>query len=411
MKFSLKLPDNQDHKTPIVKGKLPITMFNQPFTSSFTSAINSSSDLSFSLSTNFPSGPCFKLTYSPLAASPSAASTTGPFTLSLKSGLGLFGSPEDSPLVFSSQFSLSLSKPFVPTFSLLFKPQFGHFCLKKSTVSGVHDQFSVLHPNDGVQLDSGSGLNPKFGSGFAVDESMGWQELKLESSSSGHGSQEEFGVLSDGGIQRHLAETKSIRDSVFSGVAVMARTAIPVTKRMAVNFRWGMNFPTNPLTKMPFLTVNKISVERVEEEKEEKKKTGEDQGGDVELLKGMLFWMKKDVESLEKENKEMKQLLEEIKLGSVANRAAPSSSLSYGELEPWRNNRSGWEESKYKNSRNGGQENDWKKKKSSEEENGGKNSRGGGEKNGGKGHSSTNRANEVESELERAIKAASQVKA
>ncbi|XP_038903576.1 uncharacterized protein LOC120090129 [Benincasa hispida] len=411
MKFSLKLPDNQDHQTPVVKGKLPITMFNQPFTSSFTSAVNSSSDLSFSLSTNFPSGPCLKLTYSPMAASPSAVSTTSPFTLSLKSGLGLFGSPEDSPLVFSSQFSLSLSKPFVPTFSLLFKPQFGHFCLKKSTVSGVHDQFSVIQPNDGVRLDSGSGLNSKFGSGFAVDESMGWQELKLESSGGGHGSQEEFGVHSDGGIRRHLAETKSIRDSVFSGVAVMARTAIPVTKRVAVNFRWGMNFPTNPVTKMPFLTVNKISVERVEEEKEEKKKTGENQGGDVELLKGMLFWMKKDVESLEKENREMKQLLEEMKLGNVTNRAAPSSSLSYGEMEPWRNNRSGWEESKSKNSRNGGQENDWRKKKSSEEENDGKNRRRGGEKNGGKGLSSTNRANEVESELERAIKAASQVKA
>ncbi|KAG6577631.1 hypothetical protein SDJN03_25205, partial [Cucurbita argyrosperma subsp. sororia] len=399
MKFSLKLPDNQDHKSPIVKGKLPITMFNQPFTSSFTSAINSSSDLSFSLSTNFPSGPCLKLTYSPLPPSSSAAaaaSTTCPFTLSLKSGLGLFGSPEDSPLVFSSRFSLSLTKPFVPTFSLLLKPQFGHFCLKKSTVSSVNDRFSVLQPNDGVRLDSGSDSNPKFGNGFSVDESMGWQELKLESSSSSHGSQEEFG-----GIQKRLAETKSISDSVLSGVAVMARTSIPVTNRMAVNFRWGMNFPTNPVLKMPFLTVNKISMERVEEEKEEKKKkkTGEDQGGDVELLKGMLFWMKNDVESLEKENREMKQLLEEIKMGTVANRAAPSSGSSYGEVvEPWRR-----EENKSKNSRNGGQENDWRKKKSSEEENEGKNSR--------KGHRSTNRVNEVESELERAIKAASQAKA
>lgn len=400
MKFSLKLPENQDHKSPIVKGKLPITMFNQPFTSSFTSAIvNSSSDLSFSLSTNFPSGPCLKLTYSPMSAASS------PFTLSLKSGLGLFGSPEDSPLVFSSQFSLSSSKPFVPTFSLLFKPQFGHFCLKKSTVSSVNDQLTVFQPIDAVELDSGSDSKPKFGSGFAVEESMGWQELKLESSSGhGHDSREEFG-----GIQRHLAETKSIRDSVFKGVAVMARTAIPVTKRVAVNFRWGMNFPTNPVLKMPFLTLNKISVERVEEEKEEKKKnTEEGHGGDVELLKGMLFWMKNDVETLEKENKEMKQLLEEIKMGSVANRAAAPS---YGDFEPGRNNRSGWEESKSKNNRNSGQENDWRKKKNSEEENEGKNSRRGGEKNGATGHSSMNRTNEVESELERAIKAASQVKA
>lgn len=348
-----------------------------------------------------------------MAASPSAATaSTGPFTLSLKSGLGLFGSPDDSPLVFSSQFSLSLAKPFVPSFSLLLKPQFGNFCLRKSTVSSPNDQFSAFQPSDGVRLDPGSASDPKFGSGFAVDESMGWQELKLETSS-GHGSQEEFGVQSTGGIfQRHLDETKSIRDGVFSGVAVMARTAIPVTKRVAVNFRWGMNFPTNPVTKMPFLTVNKISVERVEEEKEEKKTTVEE-GGDVELLKGMLFWMKKDVETLEKENREMKQILEEMKLGSMGNGAAPSSGLNYGdELEPWRrSNRSGWEESKSKNKRNGGQENDWRKKKSTEEENEGKNNRRGGEKNGSKGHSSTNRANEVESELERAIKAASQVKA
>ncbi|KAL9436850.1 hypothetical protein AB3S75_022823 [Citrus x aurantiifolia] len=110
MKLSLKLPDDSQNtqNPPILKVKIPITIFNQPFICSLTTA--GSQHLSFSLGTNFPSGPSFKLNYTPLSTT---CTSTTPFSFSLKSGLGLFG----SPLIFSAHFSLSYRNPtnFTPT--------------------------------------------------------------------------------------------------------------------------------------------------------------------------------------------------------------------------------------------------------------------------------------------------------
>jgi hypothetical protein len=137
MKLSLNLQDEPQIQNLILKAKLPISIFNQPFTSIFTTtAANSISDLTFALSTNFPSGPSLKLTYTPSTTTTTTTATTAvsPLSLSLKSGLGLCGSPHNSPLVFSAHFSLSNSSPcvIVPTFSLQFKPNFGHFSLHKT---------------------------------------------------------------------------------------------------------------------------------------------------------------------------------------------------------------------------------------------------------------------------------------
>ena len=126
MKLSLKLPDDSQNtqNPPILKVKILITIFNQPFISSLTTTTTTtktvaagSQHLSFSLGTNFPSGPSFKLSYTPLATT---ITSTAPFSFSLKSGLGLFGSPQDSPLIFSAHFSLSYTNPtnFTPTFLL-----------------------------------------------------------------------------------------------------------------------------------------------------------------------------------------------------------------------------------------------------------------------------------------------------
>ncbi|KAL9455825.1 hypothetical protein AB3S75_005116 [Citrus x aurantiifolia] len=92
MKLSLKLPDDSQNtqNPPILKVKIPITIFNQPFICSLTTTTAGSQHLSFSLGTNFPSGPSFKLNYTPLSTT---CTSTTPFSFSLKSGLGLFGSP------------------------------------------------------------------------------------------------------------------------------------------------------------------------------------------------------------------------------------------------------------------------------------------------------------------------------
>ncbi|KAL4602176.1 hypothetical protein ACB092_10G034600 [Castanea dentata] len=413
MKLSLKFQDNPNHhnqnqnqnQNPILKAKLPITIFNQPFISTTTaSTISSSSDLSFSLSTNFPSGPSLKLSYFPTATT----TVSSPFSLSLKSGLGLFGSPHDSPLVFSANFSLSPTNAPIPTFSLHFKPQLGHFSLKRSTFSDPpSNQVSGSFSNGGVKVnsgsysngavsfesfDSGSFSNSKLGSGFVSEELSVWQELKLEPCSRKDGftnpeSLKNCGVDLNSGIglvpERQLALNDSGKDGILHGVAVMARTVFPVTKRLTVNMRWGVNFPADLRKTMPYLRVNKIGIERVEEVKEVVKNSGENNVGDLELLKGMSFWMRKDLESLEKENREMKQSLEEMRSGiSVKNfrgerdvigkKVLPPTSESSSEFDRWRSKKSGGEENGQRESKK-----------------------------------PTNRVSDVESELQRAIKAAS----
>ena len=102
---------------------------------------------------------------------------------------------------------------------------------------------------------------------------------------------------------------------------------------------------------MPSLTVNKIGLERVEEGKEkknnndDKKQMRDSSGIDLKLLKGMCFWMGRDLEIMEKENREMKRLLDEMKLGRN-NRLEESKgggrklSESNGEVQRWRSYKS-----------------------------------------------------------------------
>ncbi|KAF5729681.1 hypothetical protein HS088_TW20G00045 [Tripterygium wilfordii] len=108
------------------------------------------------------------------------------------------------------------------------------------------------------------------------------------------------------------------------GVAIKARTVLPVTKRVAANLRWGVNLPANLRGKVPYLTLDKIGIMRVEDVKVVKTRMNKSDVGDVEMLKGMYFWMKRYLEVLEKENMEMRQSLEGLRLGI-------SSRKSHGE--------------------------------------------------------------------------------
>ncbi|GLU05444.1 hypothetical protein SLE2022_225450 [Rubroshorea leprosula] len=384
MKVSLKL---QDERSPVLRAKIPVSIFSQPFVSGLTTATTisgnaeSSQNPSFSLATNFPSGPSLKLSYAP------SSMASARFSLSLKSGLGLFGSPRNSPLIFCAQFSLPASNPssINPFFSLHFKPQIGNFSVHKATSSNPS-----LEPDTGPQTLVQSGSRPS--SEFAPDGSSLWQEVKLEPTSVDENgfvdatSSYADGLHSNSGIgfvpQRSLVKKDSKKVGLWGGISVTARTLLPVTKRLVVNFQWSLNLATEIGQKMPYLTVNKIGIERMEEVKEVRDKGAESNAGEVDLLKGMCFWMGRDLETLGRENKELKQCLEEMRQGITA-RTSNRESESFGvkvpsplvekptDFEQWRSKKNGGEESGGKELKNG-----------------------------------ANKMNDVESELQKAIKAA-----
>ncbi|KAH9728415.1 hypothetical protein KPL70_009025 [Citrus sinensis] len=301
MKLSLKLPDDSQNtqNPPILKVKIPITIFNQPFISSLTTTKTvaaGNQHLSFSLGTNFPSGPSFKLNYTPLST---MCTSTTPFSFSLKSGLGLFGSPQDSPLIFSAHFSLSYTNPtnFTHTFLLYFKPQFGNFSLHK-IVSSSNPNLQIFEPhfNYGPHLQSGSPSNTEFANRSISDESSGWQDLKLEPRS-GNENDSFFNVVDSirsDGIEFVRDRTLLLKDDdkkkwLFRWDCCNSKTVLPVTKRVMMNLRWGVNLPADSEVKMPYLTMNKIGTERVEKVEEVKReKNIESDVGDLELFKGML---------------------------------------------------------------------------------------------------------------------------
>lgn len=241
----------------------------------------------------------------------------------------MFGSPCTSPLVFSAKFSLSSSNVLVPTFSLHFKPQFGHFSIHNSVFSNHSSDLSSGYlSNDRVNPNSvltHSDARGEFTNGFASEGSSVWQEVKLEpfcgkdelNSPKWKGNAENrSNVVSDDSFVLKSNQ----KNGFLSGFAVMARTIVPVSKRALLKLRWGVNLPGDVdwNWKMPYLTVNKIGIERVEEAKQvkddddEKKSKVENAGVNSELSEGICLWMVRDMENLEKDNRELKRHWEEL---------------------------------------------------------------------------------------------------
>ncbi|KAM7491113.1 hypothetical protein LguiA_034034 [Lonicera macranthoides] len=326
MKLSLKLQQDQHHqnqKNPnqnplLLRAKIPITVFGLPFLSGLVAADQHPSDLSLSLRTNFSSGPSLKLSYTPTSTTTAGATTAAaaPLTLTLRSGLSLSGSPNNSPLVISAHFSFSPQNPNPnPTFSLQFKPNFGDFSLRKTTLSNPSPS-----PNT-----NGSANSFEF---VPLERPMTWNDFKVESAT---------------------------KDSILTGIAVMTKTALPVTKNVAVNLRWGVNFPADFGKQLPVLSVNKIKIERIDEVKEVKEKKKESEVRDLEMLKGMYSWMRREVNDLERENRELKNKLEEVKLrnpvknnhgygGGDQKKLPPQVVENSSGFEQWRKNKNGGDE-------------------------------------------------------------------
>ncbi|KAI3787518.1 hypothetical protein L1987_42046 [Smallanthus sonchifolius] len=288
MKASLKLEDQHQNHNPILfKAKIPIAVFGLPFLSGFSAthhhASPASDKLSLSLRTYFPSGPSLKLSYNTptTTSSAAAAAATAPFTLTLKSGVSLSGSHNNSPLIISANFSFSPQNPN-PNFSIQFKPRLGSFSLRKSTSSTIS--------NPSKNLNGGSTDGGENSYGFVpLDRPNIWKELTVESATKG---------------------------SILSGILMAADTELPVTKRVKVNLRWGVSIPREYEKQLPYLRVNKIKIERIDDVKEENSNQKQGIEGDLdefEMLKGMYSWMTRELNNLQNENREMRRALEEIK--------------------------------------------------------------------------------------------------
>ena len=102
----------------------------------------------------------------------------------------------------------------------------------------------------------------------------------------------------------------------MSGIFLAAKTCLPLAKRAVVNLRWGVNFPPEQVgkTPLPILVVNKISLEKVDAKKGEEGKTaGGTKWSELELLNGICGWMRREVEDLQRENREIKQSVEGLR--------------------------------------------------------------------------------------------------
>ncbi|KAL4201683.1 hypothetical protein AMTRI_Chr02g259820 [Amborella trichopoda] len=95
---------------------------------------------------------------------------------------------------------------------------------------------------------------------------------------------------------------------VVSGVNLMVRSGFPLRKHEALKLRWGVNFSAKRESiqagnGLPYLTVDKIGMESVNEE----------EGWaslEVEFMKGMCFVMRSEVEGLKRENGVMRESIE-----------------------------------------------------------------------------------------------------
>ncbi|KAK8663011.1 hypothetical protein V6N13_024892 [Hibiscus sabdariffa] len=154
-------------------------------------------------------GPSLKISYRPNDAS-------SPFSLVVKTGTRLFGSPISSSLLMSAKFNLLPHEN--PSFMLHFKPCFGDFSIKKSQ-SSAFDK-AVKPSNDGVLKDASS---------IEVVDFPVVKENSIE-------------FFSD---KRKLTTFNS-KDfaTILSGMEVGATMAVPEKGKVLVKFRWGLRIPS-----------------------------------------------------------------------------------------------------------------------------------------------------------------------
>ncbi|KAG8049790.1 hypothetical protein GUJ93_ZPchr0009g1903 [Zizania palustris] len=242
MKASIKFRDDD---RPLVRAKVPVGVLGLPFLSG-VSAGGDAKDLRFDLSTAFPSGPALRLSYRP-------NDSLQPFALSVRTGLGPFGSPARAPFAISAEFSLLSSNP--PAFSLLFKPRIGDFSLANSVRSPPTAVSSTPTPPPHKLVGLANG-----------DEHDGHKAFSF----SGNGfsaNAAAAGRSGGGGV-----------GALLSGMRLTTRSVLPLWSKASLRFQWGLRVPPElkaaladdgygrkagnlAVSKLPLLVMNKITIE------------------------------------------------------------------------------------------------------------------------------------------------------
>ncbi|KAL5201279.1 hypothetical protein ABZP36_035633 [Zizania latifolia] len=243
MKASIKFRDDD---RPLVRAKVPVGVLGLPFLSGVSTG-GDAKDLRFDLSTAFPSGPALRLSYRP-------NDSLQPFALSVRTGLGPFGSPSGAPFAISAEFNLLSSNP--PAFSLLFKPRIGDFSLANSVRSPPTAVSSIPTrpppPHKLVDLANS-------------DDHDGHKELSF--SGNGFAANVAAAGRTGGGV-----------GALLSGMRLTTRSVLPLWSKASLRFQWGLRVPPElkaaladdgygrkagnlAVSKLPLLVMNKITIE------------------------------------------------------------------------------------------------------------------------------------------------------
>ncbi|XP_074565497.1 uncharacterized protein LOC141821994 [Curcuma longa] len=301
MKASIKF---QEDRPPLLRAKVPVGILGLSFVSGVAATApaadgDSSSDLRLDLSTAFRAGPSLRLSYRPNDAS-------NPFSLVLKTGVGAYGSPSaDSPLSMSAEFGLLGSRP---TLSLLLKPRFGDFSLRKS-VSAAPAVEAAAPTTVSVKVAS-------FVDGQRVERPLVDFPQAINgfhSFQKGSGSPLDVSALTFGSTLGGINE-------LLSGVEVSARSILSLPSRTAVHFKWGLRVPPEFRTafedptagisvrKLPHLVISKISVERSGVKTKEKKNASPS-----ETAEELCGHLRKEVESLQAGSLQLRRIMDDVR--------------------------------------------------------------------------------------------------
>ncbi|KAI4310676.1 hypothetical protein MLD38_035635 [Melastoma candidum] len=305
MKASLKFREDQK---PLVRAKIPLNILGLPFQSGVIAG--NAPELTLNLSTAFNSGPSLRLSYRPNDSS-------NPFSLSLKTGSGPFGSPLSSFLSLSAHFNLlhhhSVSNP---VFTLNFSPSLGDFSAKKKVRSLDVD------PNlwRGKKVGDANGVNSE-----DDDSSIEVVENPTKVGFGGGG----IGRFRE--LSRNVVDVPASVTGLLSGMEVGARSEVPVMGRAVVSFRWGVRVPLEPgalnsskLSKFPFLVMDKIGIEHVyccqsKESGQGGKKMDDGKeisdpkhGAGSELAEGW-YLMRRQLDMLKDENGELRKAMDDLR--------------------------------------------------------------------------------------------------
>ncbi|KAH7427109.1 hypothetical protein KP509_10G031000 [Ceratopteris richardii] len=291
MKFSAKF---REERSLLLRAKVPFNLGHIPLSSSVS--VGSKEDLALQLATAFSFGPVVKLAFKP--------HDLNPVSIILKSGLGLWGSPNDAPLTVSAEISLS-PKVHDRLLSVSIKPRLGDFTIRKEVKNvslksfeeeemyGVSSNGKVHGQNEGVPrtfsfsngdikaatvsmkgnlADKEQVYRTSDDSSNAVDGSNVTQRVEwLENEHANHrsgqqGSNDESAAVNISTLDNHAADrglcerahenmrkgrhnsasfSFSSAQVALSGWRVVAHSSLPMGSESRLNIRWGMNAETD----------------------------------------------------------------------------------------------------------------------------------------------------------------------